>query len=100
MTLLLSVHCVACGAEVLVYQHDGVDKLRRFYLNRIFDPPEYEALQHRPEIIRVKDMPNLVCPDCGKELGKPYKHKDGRLPLKPDLTCIYTTKLCHEKYSD
>ncbi len=97
---LLSVHCKACGAEVLVYQQDGIDKLRRFYLNRIFDPQKYEELQHRPDVVRVKDVPNLVCPDCGKELGKPHKHKDGRLSLKPSPDCTYTTIICPGNYSD
>ncbi len=79
---LVDVACKACGAKVLVYQKDGPGWLKRCYLDRILDPPEYETLQHRRRIRGPEDMPNLVCLKCGGLIGTPVRHKDSRLAYK------------------
>ncbi len=79
---LVDVACGACGARVLVYQKDGPGWLKRCYLDRILDPPEYETLQRRKGIRGPEDLPNLVCLSCGVLIGTPVRHKDGRLAYR------------------
>ena len=79
---LLDVSCNSCGSKVLVYQKDGEGQLRRCYLNRIFDPPEYESLQRRKDIASLKDLPNLTCPNCETVIGTPMIYSDGRLAFR------------------
>ena len=79
---MLDILCVGCGAEVLLYQKDGDGNLHRCYLNRIFGPAKYEALQHAMKIIEPKDMPNLICEKCSAVIGSPMRHLDGRLAFR------------------
>lgn len=76
---LLDILCSHCSSLLLVYQKDGVGSLHRCYLNRIFDPPEIERLQHDPQISDPKHLPVLRCSHCQSDIGYPVRHQDGRL---------------------
>ncbi|TSC71701.1 MAG: hypothetical protein G01um101438_955 [Parcubacteria group bacterium Gr01-1014_38] len=78
----LDIFCAKCNTWVLLYQKDGIGRVLRFYLNRIFAPPSLAALQHRADITEPKDMSNLVCPSCGALLGTPFQYNDGRLAYR------------------
>ncbi len=73
---LVDIICARCNARVLLYQKDGPGWLKRCYLNRIFEPPEYEKLQN--EDLTIGTMPNLICQKCKNLVGTPMVHKDGR----------------------
>lgn len=79
---MLDIHCATCGAWILKYQKDGIGHLLRCYLNRIFAPPELEALQSNSAIQEPKDMPKLTCPQCKTLIGTPMRHFDNRLAFR------------------
>lgn len=79
---IVSLSCVACGAEVLLYQKDGDGQLKRCYLNRVLAPPQLENLQRKQDIKTPQDMPHLECPKCKVVIGSPMRHHDGRLAFK------------------
>lgn len=76
-TAMLQIGC-SCGQPIFIYQKDGFKKqhLYRAYINRIFYPKEFEILQRT--VVTEKDMPELICPKCGKKVGTPMRHDDGR----------------------
>ncbi|MDO8508641.1 MAG: hypothetical protein Q7S27_03065 [Nanoarchaeota archaeon] len=74
---IIKVQCIKCGDMLLTYQKDGPGWLKRCYLNRIISPENYHDLQFN-KTLKEKDLGNLVCA-CGKVIGSPMKHKDGRL---------------------
>ena len=76
---LIDVICKNCNSKVLLYQKDGPGWLKRCYLDRIFWPIEYSKLQNKKSINSPERMPKLVCLNCGRLIGTPDKHKDGRL---------------------
>jgi len=76
---LVYVICAKCEGKIVLYQKDGPGWLKRCYLNRIFWPKRYEALQHDKRIKDPEDMPGLLCPSCRSLIGIPVRHKDGRL---------------------
>src|SRR5262245_16149273 len=57
--VLLLLSCSRCAAKLMLYQKDGDGSLRRCYLNRIFAPPDLEALQHDPSIADPKQLAAL-----------------------------------------
>ena len=75
---IIDVSCAVCGKLIFVYQKDGPGWLKRCYLNRIVEPEEYAKMQKDKTIKDTNDFGNLVC-NCGKVIGSPMKHKDGRL---------------------
>lgn len=79
---LVYVICAKCKGKVLLYQKDGLGWLKRCYLNRIFWPKKYEALQHNKRIKDPEDMPKLLCLSCKLLVGVPVRHKDGRLAFR------------------
>ncbi len=79
---MLNIYCVACDMWILKYQKDGIGQLMRCYLNRIFAPPELEQLQRNPSVRELKDMPNLLCPNCKTVIGTPMRHADERLAFR------------------
>ena len=74
--------CAKCMTEVLLYQKDGDGQLKRCYLNRIFEPPELERLQHDIRLKNLEDFPALTCPTCKTVLGMPIRHHDGRIAFR------------------
>lgn len=78
---MFNILCAQCGEQILYYQKDGIGWLKRCYLNRIFSPEKWEKLQYDKNIKEPKDLPNLIC-SCGKLIGVPMKHKDGRLAFR------------------
>ena len=80
---LIDVYCAACDSLVLVYQKDlprGL--LKRCYIDRIFYPDKYAALQKDPKVRGPKDLPALACAGCNALLGTPIlytKHGERRL---------------------
>jgi hypothetical protein len=82
---ILSIVCVACGQEVLVYQKDGSGYLHRAYLNRILAPEKFAKLQDTAK--STKDLPNLIC-QCGKMIGVPMLHSEGRMAFRLVLGTI------------
>lgn len=79
---MLDIHCARCDTWLLRYQKDGVGQLLRCYLNRIFAPQEFAAIQRNPAVKEPKDMPNLPCPNCKTVVGTPMRHVDGRLAFR------------------
>lgn len=79
---LLSLFCAKCEAWLMLYQKDGDGALLRCYLNRIFDPPKLEKLQHDASIREPRDLPLLKCPTCQTVIGFPARHHDGRLAFR------------------
>lgn len=79
---MLDISCAVCGAYLMLYQKDGPGNLLRCYLNRIFAPPELEALQHNPSIDEPRDLSPLVCRACGTAIGTPMRYDDGRLAFR------------------
>jgi guanylate kinase len=79
---LLDISCAKCGLTIIKYQKDGKGDLIRCYLNRIFSPPQYEALQSDPTIREPKNMPNLSCLKCNQLIGTPMLYEDGRLAFR------------------
>ena len=78
---MITVSCAACGKILFEYQKDGVGWLKRCYLNRIMGIGRWEKLQHDIKIKIPSDMPNLIC-GCGKLIGVPMLHEDGRLAFR------------------
>lgn len=81
---MIDVSCASCGQLLLHYQKDGPGWLKRCYLNRIFGPEKWAALQKDINIVSTKDMPDLVC-DCGEIIGTPMLNSDGRLAFRLGL---------------
>ncbi len=75
----MDISCANCGTWILLYQKDGIGKVLRFYLNRIFAPLALASLQHRTNLA---DVPNLACPSCGAVIGSPFVYDDGRLAYR------------------
>ena len=75
---LINVSCMKCGKLLFVYQKDGPGWLKRGYLNRILSPEKYSSLHKNRNITKPSDLSNLIC-GCGKVIGSPIQHKDGRL---------------------
>lgn len=78
----MDISCANCRTWILLYQKDGIGKMLRFYLNRIFAPPALASLQNRANINQPNDVPNLVCPSCGAVIGSPFLYDDGRLAYR------------------
>jgi guanylate kinase len=76
---MMEITCANCGAFMLLYQKDGKGHLLRCYLNRIFAPCSFAALQANPAIVAPTDLSVLVCPSCRAAVGTPIRHTDGRL---------------------
>ena len=91
---ILAICCGRCGTQVVVYQKDGIGKLKRCYLDRILDPPALAALESDPVIISPKAMSRLTCTKCANVLGVPTRHHTGRLAfhLLPSAFAKHTWK--------
>lgn len=76
---ILAVCCGRCGTQVVVYQKDGIGRLKRCYLDRILDPPGLASLESNPRVTAPKFMPQLACTKCANILGVPTRHHSGRL---------------------
>jgi hypothetical protein len=75
---LLDISCSHCGDHLCFYQKDGPGLLKRMYLDRISDS-SYEDMQN----LSLKDIPQLVCPNCKRLLGVPIIYeKEQRLALR------------------
>ena len=76
---LLAVSCATCGTHLFYYQKDGPGIVKRLYLDRIYQSHIYESIQHRA----LKDIPQLLCPQCGEHLGIPMIYqKEQRLAFR------------------
>lgn len=79
----LDINCVECGSKTLVYQKDGIGSLLRCYIDRIFWPEKYAALQRDSRVSSKKDLPNLSCASCGSVLGIPMEYsRESRLAFR------------------
>ena len=86
---LLAVSCATCGTHLFSYQKDGPGLVKRLYLDRIDQSKTYEGLQHRA----FKDIPPLLCPQCGEHLGVPIIYqKEQRLAFRLFAGAV-TTKI-------
>ncbi len=82
---LLDIACAKCGAHLFFYQKDGTGKLKRMYVDRIFQSDVYSNLQSTS----IKDIPNLVCNKCKSLLGIPYIYKkESRFAIRPFIGSI------------
>src|SRR5262249_36091572 len=76
---LLAVSCATCGTHLFSYQKDGPGLVKRLYLDRIYQSSTYAGLQH----CALKDIPQLLCPQCGEHLGMPIIYqKEQRLAFR------------------
>jgi hypothetical protein len=78
----MRIFCSGCGSWLMLYQKDGIGQLLRCYLNRIFAPPNLEALQREISIREPRDLEALMCPKCKALIGTPMRHEDGRLAFR------------------
>jgi len=86
---LLAVSCATCGTHLFSYQKDGPGIVKRLYVDRIYQSKTYEDLQHRA----LKDIPQLLCPQCGEQLGMPMIYqKEQRLAFRLFAGAV-TTKI-------
>lgn len=78
-TKMLKLYCAQCGEFLFEYQKDGPGSLKRTYLDRISNSPQFQNLQH----MSLKEIPQLICPKCFERLGVPmiYK-KENRLAFR------------------
>lgn len=73
----LNIYCSKCKNHILLYQKDGPGPLKRLYLDRIFATNNLSSFYLAKNI---KQIPDLVCPDCHSHMGTPYKYlKEERL---------------------
>jgi hypothetical protein len=89
----LILRCTRCSERIMLYQKDGDGRLKRCYLNRIFDPPELEALQREYADRPPGDLPPLACKRCNLTVGLPIRYRDGRLAYRLIEGTIAKTKL-------
>ena len=77
----LDLYCSECNQHLVLYQKDGVGRLLRLYLDRIFEPQNLSILQSK--IKSKTDMPNLKCPKCETCIGIPMLYKpENRLAFR------------------
>ncbi|MGB4420282.1 MAG: hypothetical protein WBI29_00585 [Candidatus Saccharimonadales bacterium] len=77
----LCLSCSNCNQFIALYQKDGIGRLLRLYLDRIFEPSELAILQEK--VSRRVDMPDLKCPRCQTLLGTPMVYpSEGRLAFR------------------
>jgi len=89
---LLRVNCRECGSFVALYQKDGPGELRRMYLDRIFEPKSFVALEQKP----LSKISPLQCRNCGDILGTPClftKEKRKAFRLYQDAVVKHVQKL-------
>ena len=67
-----NLFCGKCGERVALYQKDGLGRLLRLYLDRIFEPEWLSNIQQEKEKINV---PTLICGKCKAVLGVPMVYK-------------------------
>ncbi len=76
---VLDICCESCGTHLFYYQKDGPGILKRLYLDRIIGSKEYGDLEN----MALKNIPNLICPNCKDTLGVPYIYpKEKRLAFR------------------
>ncbi len=68
---LLDISCAKCGKHLCFYQKDGPGILKRMYLDRIYQSTQFSNLENMP----LKNVPQLLCPNCNKLIGIPYVYK-------------------------
>ena len=77
---LLQILCVKCGEKLFYYQKDGPGIIKRMYLDRIFESTQYSDLENKT----LKEIPQLVCPNCHELIGIPNIYrKENRLVFIP-----------------
>jgi hypothetical protein len=73
----LDLFCANCRGHLMLYQKDGLGALKRLYLDRIFAPGPFSSWQASGNIA---DVPNLVCPHCGRQIGVPMMYRPENRP--------------------
>lgn len=74
---LLRICCAKCGADVCMYQKDGIGLLKRMYLDRIMDSSS--AINGK----------TLVCAKCGAHLGNAMIYeKENRPAYRLELGAV------------
>ena len=61
---ILELFCPYCNKKILIYQKDGIGKLKRLYMDRILYPEHLTELEKIP----LEKINKLSCPDCKKVL--------------------------------
>jgi ribosomal protein S27E len=69
---ILELHCARCGAHLMLYQKDGLGRLKRCYLDRIQSQPPDTQYHVDPSTRRVS------CVRCKTLLGILIEHTSGR----------------------
>jgi ribosomal protein S27E len=76
---LLAISCAGCGDFLTFYQKDGPGSLKRMYLDRFYQAPDYSDLASKP----INLWPKLICKKCGRFLGVPMVYeKEKRLAFR------------------
>ena len=82
---LLNILCTSCKKHLFYYQKDGPGPLQRLYLDRIYKSEKYAMLEKN----LLKDIPQLMCQNCGDLLGVPYVYpKEKRLAFRLFVAAI------------
>ncbi len=66
-----NIHCGKCGEYVLTYHKHGAGKgILRLYFSNIYSP-EKLIKKLKAGFSKIKEAPNLLCPECEEVLGVP-----------------------------
>jgi len=68
---ILELFCPYCNEKILVYQKDGIGKLKRLYMDRILSPGNMTKLEKIP----LDKIKKLSCSNCKKIIGNPYVYE-------------------------
>ncbi len=73
---MIEIQCTQCKAFIARYKGSG--ELELLFLDRVIKPNSLAYLKSSSKA----DLPDLVCDECGRKLGKPTVDKTGRLAYK------------------
>ena len=73
---MIEIQCVKCKAFIARYKGSG--DLDLLFLDTVIKPATLTELKS----LNKKDLPVLICRECGCKLGKPTTNKIGRLGYK------------------
>ena len=73
---MIEIQCTQC--KTFIARYTGSGKLDLMFLDSVIKPNSLSDLKSSSKA----DLPNLVCNECGRKLGKPTADETGRLAYK------------------
>ncbi len=90
----LNLYCEHCKIHILLYQKDGPGHLKRLYLDRIVAPDSFVGLEE----LDIKDIPRLVCQNCGRLIAIPDIYKEENRKVYSLLSYTFIPKIGKGEY--